>query len=99
MNRGSIPNLPSDAVVELPATADRQGLHSWDMPALPEGIAAMLRLQASINKILVEAFEQRSRDLLLQALLLDPTTDSYRGAVMIMDRMLELQKDLIPPFK
>lgn len=98
-NRGAIPNLPEDMVVEIPATADGDGLHPQQMEPLPEGIAAMLRLQGSINKLLVEAFAERSREKLLQAILLEPTVNSYRNAVAMMEEMLRLQKDVLPELR
>ncbi len=95
-NRGAIPNLPDDMVVEVPATADRSGVHAEQMQPLPEAIAAILRLQGSINKLLVEAFQERSRDKLLQAILLEPTVNSYRNAVAMMNDLLRLQADILP---
>jgi len=60
---------------------------------------AMLRLQGSIHKLLVEAFAEHSREKLLQVILLDPTVDSYRRAVAFMEEMLRLQADLLPTFE
>ncbi len=97
-NRGAIPNLPAEMVVEVPAVADAAGLHAVAMPALPEAIAAMLRLQGSIHQLLVEAFAERSKEKLIQAFLLDPTCNSYRRAIECIDEMLELQKALLPEF-
>jgi alpha-galactosidase len=96
-NRGWIPNLPDQMVVEVPATSDISGLHPKRMQPLPEPIAALIRLQGSINKLLVEAFAEQSRSKLLQAVLLEPTVTSYRGAVEMMDEMLALQRDILPP--
>ncbi len=96
-NKGAIPGLPDDLVVEVPATADEHGWKSRPMKELPEGIAAMIRTQASIQKLLVEAYSEESKEKLLQAILLEPTVDSYRRAVMMMDELLVLQKDLLPP--
>ena len=98
-NRGAIPNLPEDMVVEIPAVADAEGIHRCQMEPLPEGIAAMLRLQGSIHQLLVEAFAERSKSKLIQALLLDPTVDSYRRAVGLVEEMLRLQRDLLPEFE
>lgn len=95
-NRGAIPNLPDDMVVEVPAMADADGVRACRMQPLPEAIAAMLRLQGSINKLLVEAFAERSKAKLLQAILLEPTVHSYRNAVAMMEEMLRLQKDVLP---
>jgi alpha-galactosidase len=98
-NRGAIPGLPDDLVVEVPATADGAGLHPRQMAPLPEAIAALIRTQASIHKLLVEAYAEESRDKLLQAILLEPTVDSYRRAVAMMDEMLALQRDILPPLR
>ena len=96
-NRGWIPNLPDQMVVEVPATSDVAGLHPKRMQPLPEPIAAIIRLQGSINKLLVEAFAEESKSKLLQAVLLEPTVTSYRGAVEMVDEMLALQRNILPP--
>ena len=95
-NRGAMSDMPDDMVVEIPAVADAGGLRGCQMEPLPEAIAAMVRLQGSIHKLLVEAFAERSKAKLLQALLLEPTVDSYRRAVSLMEDMLTLQRDLLP---
>jgi alpha-galactosidase len=95
-NHGAIPNLPTETVVEVPATSDSDGIHPCQMEPLPEAIAAMLRVQASIHQLLVEAFAERSKDKLFQAMLLDPTVDSYGRAVACVEEMLSLQKELLP---
>ena len=95
-NRGYVPDLPDGTVVEVPATVDGDGLRPCTMEPFPEPIAALLRLQASINRLLVDAYRQRSRDTLLQALLLDPTTQSYRRAVELVERFFEVQGDVLP---
>ncbi|MBM3492798.1 MAG: alpha-galactosidase [Armatimonadetes bacterium] len=95
-NRGAIPNLPEDMVVEVPAVGARDGIHAVQMKPLPEAIAAMLRTQGSINRLLVEAFAEQSRAKLLQAILLEPTVNSYRNAVAMMNEMLRLQADILP---
>ena len=98
-NRGAIPNLPHDMVVEIPATVDATGMDPEAMAPLPEPLAALMRTQASIHQLLVEAFAEQSRDKLIQAMLLDPTVDSYRRAIECVDEMLALQKDILPPLK
>ncbi len=95
-NRGTIPNLPAEAVVEVPATASEGAVVPRLMEPLPEAVAALIRTQATINELLVQSFEERSRDRLLQALLLDPTTESYSASVNLIDRMFELQGPVLP---
>jgi alpha-galactosidase len=55
-NQGAIPNLPHEMVVEIPAVIEKGKLYPTQMAPLPEGIAAMIRMQGSINQLLVEAF-------------------------------------------
>jgi len=98
-NRGAIPNLPDDMVVEVPGTSDAGGCRTRRMAPLPEGIASLLRTQASINKLLVEAYAEESKAKLLQAILLEPVVHTYRGAVEMVDEMLALQKRILPPLR
>ena len=69
------------------------------MKKLPEAILALLRTQVSINQLLVEAFDGNSKNKLLQAMLLEPTVNSYSNAVNCMNEMIEIQKDVLPEFK
>jgi alpha-galactosidase len=95
-NRGYVPGLPDDTIVEVPAVAEAGGLRPRTMRPLPEGVLALLRTQVSINRLLVQAYEEGSRDLLLQALLLDPTAHSLRASVQLINRMFDLQGETLP---
>ena len=98
-NRGAVPGLPEDAIVEVPARVDARGVHPQSMPRLPEPVLALLRTQCSINSLLVEAFDKGCRQKLLQALLLDPATHSYRSAAGLIPELCRLQADVLPPLK
>lgn len=95
-NRGHVPGLPDGSVVEVPARVDASGLHPREMQRLPEGILSLLRTQTSIHQLLVDAFARGSRQTLLQALMLDPTTHSYRAAVNFINEMFRVQGDVLP---
>ena len=56
----------------------------------------MLQLQGNINRLLVEAYAERSRRKLLQALLIDPTVSTYANAVALIDEMFARQQPLLP---
>jgi alpha-galactosidase len=92
----AIPNLPEDAIVEIRAMTDARGVHPMKVGPLPEAIAAMCRTQISIQKLMVEAYAQRSKKLLLQALAIDPTVDSIPRAQKLVDKMLSTQKGFLP---
>jgi alpha-galactosidase len=57
----------------------------------------MVQLQGAIHQLLVEAYVEKSRAKLLQAILLDPIVDSHNRAVAMLDEFLERQKDALPP--
>lgn len=96
---GYVANMEPDAIVEVPAIIDKRGVHPQMVGRLPEALAAFCNRQVSIQKMLVEAYAQRSRNLLLQTLLLDPLVDNVSRAEQMLDDMLELQKDYLPKFR
>lgn len=91
-NDGLIDNLPEDLIVEVPAVVDNDGVHGVKLGALPKGIAGLMRNQVATMDLTVEAALTGSRDIALQALLVDPVVDSVRRAEELLDTMLELQK-------
>ena len=91
--------MDDDIVVEVPAIADKNGVRSQQMEPLPEAITAMLRMQGSIQKLLVDAYAEGSRRKLLQTMLLDPVVHSYRNAVALINEVCELQKDVLPTMR
>jgi alpha-galactosidase len=94
-----VPGLPKDAVIEVPAVVAKDNLRALKMPELPTAALALLHTQTSINKLLVEAFMEKSKTKLLQAVLLDPTVDSYQNAVHCINEMCNLQKEVVPEMK
>ena len=96
-NKGCIPGLPEDMVVELPAVVDGLGIHPKKMEPLPEAITTMIRTQGAIHTLVIEAYAEQSRNKLLQAVLLDPTVSTYHNAVAMINEMCEFQKEILPP--
>jgi len=95
----AISNLPEDAIVEVPAVVDAKGIHAEKVGPLPEPIAAMIRTQITIQKLVIEAFRQKSKKILLQALALDPVVDSLDNAKEMMDQMIRIEEDFLPELK
>ena len=71
-NKGVIENLPDWLVVEVPATVDRRGAHGVPLGLLPKGFAGLLQNQVAIHDMTAEAVLSGSRNVALQALLVDP---------------------------
>lgn len=96
--RPFIDNLPRTACIEVPAMVDRSGLHPVAVGAIPEPFAEYVRRQCTIVELLTEAYRTRSRKLLLQALLLDPSVDNSTAAAKMLDEMLRLQAEYLPEY-
>jgi alpha-galactosidase len=95
-NTGFAKGLPMGMAVEIAAVADGRGLTPCETAALPTAINAMIALQGSIHQLVYEAYKEKSKNKLLQAVLLDPTVSSYNSAVAMINEMCELQKDILP---
>jgi alpha-galactosidase len=91
-NEGLINNLPQDLVVEVPGIVDENGVHGVKLGALPKGIAGLMRIEAAVQDLTVEAALAGSREMALQALLVDPVVDSVARAEALLDTMLERQE-------
>ena len=97
-NKGAIKGLPDDMVVETQAVANGKGVFLKPMTImLPTAIIGTINVQGTIHRLLVEAFLEKSRKKLLQAILLDPSAPSYYQACALIDDMCERQKELLPP--
>jgi alpha-galactosidase len=97
---GFIENLDREGCIEVPATVDARGVHPEKVGRLPEGFAALVRQQQSIQRLVVRAFAERSRKLLLQALLMDPASPpSASQTERMMDTLLDLQAAYLPEIR
>ena len=100
-NHGAIPNLPSDAAVEISAVVGGNGIHPLCMDPLPEPIAANMRGHIDFYKLIAEAGLTGSRKLALDALLIDPLTSAVLTlpeTEKLLDEMMQAQAEFLPQF-
>lgn len=97
LNNGAIAGLPDDMVVETQVIVNGSGIEFKKMEnSLPNAIIGTINIQGSIHKLLMEAYLEKSKTKLLQAILLDPQAPSYYQACAMIDEICELQKDILP---
>ena len=84
-NEGLIGNLPTTAVVEVPAAVGADGIRGIAVGRLPDAIATVLTARAMQQEITVDAAISGDRDRALQALVLDPLVPDRATAVAILD--------------
>lgn len=98
-NQGYIRNLPDGIIVEVPAVADAAGIHGLGLDPLPEAIAELCRREAALAGLVVDAAVTGSRELALQALLLDPMISDFDQAEGILNDYLEAYAQWLPQFQ
>ncbi|HIC89710.1 MAG TPA: hypothetical protein EYP04_09965 [Anaerolineae bacterium] len=97
-NHGLIPNLPDDAIVEVPGIISGMGIQGLAFPPLPEGIAELCRRELVLSSLVIDATTLGDRDLALQALLLDPMVNDIDRARAILDDFLTEFAEYLPQF-
>ena len=102
LNRGFIPNLPAEAVVEVPCLVDRNGVQGTHVGPLPTQCAALNMTNINVQLLTVEAALTRSRDKIYQAAMLDPHTAaelSIDDIVRMCDDLIDAHGTMLPAYR
>lgn len=100
-NQGCITNLPDDAIVEVPAYVDRNGISVPRVGDLPMGCAAICNASISVQRLAVEAAIHGDVTLLKQSMLMDPLTSAVcmpNEISQMTDEMLIAQAKWLPQY-
>ncbi|MDW8226217.1 MAG: hypothetical protein RMJ60_00275 [Anaerolineales bacterium] len=97
-NRGQIPNLPHNAIVETPVMVDGAGIHPVQVGELPTPIAELLRREITVAQLCVDAVVEGDRQKALQCLLLDPVITDIETAHQVLDAYLQEYREYLPQF-
>lgn len=92
VNNGAIPNMDKDVVVEVPAIISADNVSPLKVKALPDAIAYLCNTNGQISNLVADATALGSKELALQALLLDPLVPNLMTAENLLDDMLEWNK-------
>ncbi|MEA3307930.1 MAG: alpha-glucosidase [Chloroflexota bacterium] len=90
-NAGFIKALPAQMIVEIPAVIDSDGVHGVTLENYPLGFAGLLQNQVAVHELTTEAVLTGSREVALQALLVDPVVNSVQAAEETLDTILRRQ--------
>jgi len=97
-NRGLVPNLPAEAVVECPAVTTAAGLAPLAQEPLPAAIAGTLATRFQWVETTVEAALEGSRRKFIAALVLDGAVGSIEAAAPLADELLAAHAEYLPQF-
>jgi alpha-galactosidase/6-phospho-beta-glucosidase family protein len=92
MNDGLIKELPDNIAVEVPARISSRGIEGVKIENYPKGFAALLRNYSGVYDVTADAILQGSRDLVIQAVLVNPGMDRIKGVDEMVDLMLSQQR-------
>jgi len=97
-NQGCIPNLPKDAVLEIPALATSEGMIAPPLGELPPKLTSVLLRRLAAVEAQVEAAVTGNRKMFTEALILDGGIYDYSEAVKLTDALIEAQREHLPQF-
>ena len=89
-NLGYVTNIDEGACVEVPVTADKDGIHVNGVYTLPPQISALVGHSAKLEEMAVQAAITGDPDLVFQAVLQDPLTASVCSMQEIHDMVQEM---------
>jgi len=98
-NKGQVPNLPNDAIVESPTVTKDGSLRTLQQEPLSSAIAGTLATRYQWVETIVEAALEGDRDKFIQALVLDGYVESFDMATKLADELLAEQAAYLPQFK
>ena len=97
-NRGAVPNLPYEAILEMPAAATATGLRPLQIPDFPDPLAAIITRKLSATLLTVEAALAGDRGLFVEALLADGAVRDPEVARQMAEELLEAHRQDLPNF-
>jgi 6-phospho-beta-glucosidase len=97
-NQGALPNLPGDAVVEVPARIDTDGAHPLPLRPLPPEMAGLTQQVKAYERLTVQAAIHGDRSAGLKALMANPLVRDYRTAAALLGAILEANRQHLPRF-
>jgi alpha-galactosidase len=97
-NQGAVPNLPDDAILEMPAVATATGLRPIQLPDFPSTLAAIINRKLASARLTMEAALRGDRRLFVEAILADGAVHDRQTASRLADTLLEAHREWLPNF-
>lgn len=83
-NRGYIPNLPEEAIVEVPAWTGKDSIEPETAPPVHEHLAEFMRTQIDIQNKVVDSALNGDPELAFEALKMDPQSPADENKCRLM---------------
>ena len=97
-NRRAIPHLPDDAVVEIMADIDGEGVHPVAVKNVPHSLTGLFSKIVYEQELIVEAALEGNYHKTLRAMLMDSNIPGYDLTKKMLDELLEAHKNWLHQF-
>ncbi|HYL41644.1 MAG TPA: 6-phospho-beta-glucosidase [Candidatus Binatus sp.] len=94
----ALPDLPDDAVVEVPARITRAGAIPLEQAPLAPEMRGLVQAVKAYEELTIEAAMSGSRDVALKALLANPLVARWSIASSLLEPLLEANRRYLPRF-
>lgn len=98
-NNGAIANFDDDAMVEVPCIVGSDGPEPLTQGHIPQFNRALMMQQVTVEKMVVEAWIEKSYQKMWQALTLSKIVPNARVAKELLDDLIEANADFWPDLK
>jgi 6-phospho-beta-glucosidase len=98
INGEALPDLPADAVVEIPARIEPDGAHPQRLPALPPEMLGLVQQVKAYERLTVRAAIDGDRKAALKALIANPLVGQFPVASALLDALLEANRKHLSRF-
>jgi 6-phospho-beta-glucosidase len=94
-NRGAIPGMADDDVVEISCRVDASGVHTLPVSQVSQPQMNLMRTIKLYERLTVAAIQRHSRELAIQALMVHPLVLSYPRACALVEEYLSAHADFV----
>jgi 6-phospho-beta-glucosidase len=93
LNNGSLPFLPDDHVIEVPARVGASGVVAEPIAPLPDDIRGLISAVAGYERLALDAAVHGGRDRVLRAMQAHPLVLQYERAEKLTDLLLATNRE------
>ena len=97
-NEGALPDLPDDAVVEVPARIDRDGAHPLPLAPLAPELRGLVQQVKAFEQLTIAAARSGDEATALRGLMANPLVARWSVARPLLDALLEANQRYLPRF-
>ncbi len=94
-NKGYIYPIAEDIVVEIPGIVNKKGVNGQKLDNYPKSFSSLLNNQVGTIQLTTEAVLNKSKHLAYLAMLADPVINNTKAASLILETMIDFQKEYL----